>query len=113
MSSAARQPLGIVLSCTALIGFFAGFVSLNGYLTNIVGLVVYVVALLGAVLYIVAILQTRKSLSIGLLVLFLVGILGFCSTFGVMWYFTSYLPSSGAPLFDFKLTISTPTPKRP
>ena len=109
MSGAARDGLGIWLTCTGVIGFFAGLQAMNSYLTGLPGLVVYIGALLGAAVFMIARQRQRRSWKLSLFVLLILGIIGFSSTFGILWYFTSYLPSTGRPFFEFPVPTIRPS----
>lgn len=88
--------------CVALIGFLAGWSPLHVWLNGAIGLILLGGALVGAILFIVTNHPLSGRLIVGLIVLLVTGMLAFGSTFGVMWYFTTYLPASGQPLFKFK-----------
>jgi hypothetical protein len=110
MSSGARESLSLLLTCTALLGFFAGFAPLNSYLTNAVGLVLYIGIAFAVLFFMIDRLRMGKDTAIGLFVLVLVGSIGFISTFGIMWYFTTYIPANPSAFeMKFQLPSATPT----
>ena len=113
MSNTIRESLGLYTVCLALIGFFAGLKPFNSYLTNVVGFILYFGVVLSAIFFVLAVMRSRNNLLLALSMLLIFGLVGFGSTFGVLWYFTTVLPPSGAPVFDFKAPTTVPTIRRP
>ncbi len=94
MREPSREALGLYVSCLMGIAFLASWEPLHVLLNSGVGLVLGIGTFLGAILFMIFQLRQGKAAT-GLLALFLVGSISFGSIYGVMWYFTTYLPTSG------------------
>ena len=95
MREGQREALGIVISCLGIAGLLAGFPGLSGLLKGTWGFVLFGGAVIGALLYVFVTLRIGNKIFAALLVLGLFSALSFGSTYGVMWYFISYLPAHG------------------
>jgi hypothetical protein len=107
MSNGARESLGLHISCCGSIAFIAGFEWLHSWLTNAIGFILYLGFVLSVIFFVIAMLRDGRSLTLALFVLLIVGILVFGSIFGILWYFTSYMPSNPS-MFEFKFPEITP-----
>ncbi len=95
MREGQREALGIVISCLGIAGLLAGFPGLSGLLKGTWGFVLFGGAVIGALLYVFITLRIGNKIFAALLVLGFFSALSFGSTYGVTWYFISYLPAHG------------------
>lgn len=95
MREGQREALGIVISCLGIAGMLAGFPGLSGLLQGTWGYVLFGGAVIGALLYLILTLRLRKNILLGFISLGLIGALAFGSTYEVMWYFMTYMPTHG------------------
>lgn len=110
MREGQREALGLFVSCTAIIGFLLGFPGLSVLLDGLLSIILVGGAAVGALMFIAFTVRRGRNVLVGVIALLLSGALAFGSTYGVMWYFISYMPASGS--LDFSLMLETPTNTR-
>jgi hypothetical protein len=95
MREGQSEALGLFISCIAIIGFLLGFPGFSVLFRGPLSIILVGSAILGALLFIVFTLRRRRNVLVGIIALLLFGALAFGSTYGVMWYFMSYMPAHG------------------
>src|SRR6266496_5217402 len=93
MREGQREALGLVISCLGGVGLLAGLLGWPILLETALGYVLFGGAGLGALLYLLFTLRRGNNIALGFVTLGVYGALTLGSSFGVMWYFMSYLPT--------------------
>jgi len=109
MRGAQREAMSLFVSGVCLIAFVLGFQPLTTALVFPIGSMGLFAVAVGTLLFLFATLRRTGNLAAGILELGIVGVMSFGMIFGTGWYFISYLPNSGQPLFNFNMAI-TPQP---
>ena len=110
MRRGSREILELFVSGVTGMAFLAGLAPMVNLLIGPIGGIFFVAALIGGTLYLLLTLRSGNKISRGILELTLWGVVSFGSVYGTMWYFISYLPSSGKPIIEFKIPEFTPRP---
>jgi hypothetical protein len=104
------EAIELIIAGVAGIAFLLGFSPyVSSWIVPIGGLFA-LAALAGAVGFLIIVYRSGGNPLIAIIQLWLIVIFVFLMMYLPMWYFISYLPSTGQPIMEFKLVEITPRP---
>ena len=91
-----NEAIGFMIGC---VGAWAALIGLR-FAGNVLGWVFAGATLISTLLAVLALVQGGKRFGIAVLYTLLAGGITFGLVYGIAWYLTQYLPSTGVPLFN-------------
>lgn len=110
MDYSSRQALSLYVVGIGSIAFLLGLAPIVNLVLTPLGGILGVGTIVGAIFFIFMRLRLRRGGTRAIVGLAIVGLVVFAFVYGATWYFISYMPAQGSPLFNFPLTAPTARP---